>query len=300
MDLILGTAMWGWTMPKKKCFQLLDHYYEKGFRQIDAATNYPINKIPKDFRRAEQILEEWILQNGISDLRIIMKVGSLNNLRTPDHNLSKSFLLMNLDEYKFKFGNNLDSIMVHWDNRTSKEEIEMTFEAFQIINDQGFKLGLSGIKRPDIYHQLNQKTAFDFRIQIKHNLLYSDYERYHFFHGNQRFIAYGINAGGLKLDLNSYHQNSSLNARGGDTQVLPPLMQKLHSIIPDINKNSKRVAVTNFNQIAMIYAFHSPDIGGILVGPSKLQQMEGTIEIFEALKNEDFADVVPILSSIKS
>jgi hypothetical protein len=91
-----------------------------------------------------------------------------------------------------------------------------------------------------------------------------------------------------------------LNARGGDTQVLPPLIQKLHSIIPDINKNSKRVAVTNFNQIAMIYAFHSTDIGGILVGPSKLQQMEGTIEIFEALKNEGFADVFPILSSIKS
>ena len=68
----------------------------------------------------------------------------------------------------------------------------MTFEAFQIINDQGFKLGLSGIKRPDIYHQLNQKTAFDFRIQIKHNLLYSDYERYHFFMGISDLSPMGL------------------------------------------------------------------------------------------------------------
>jgi len=41
---LLGTAMWGWTVSRPVCFDLLDTFYAAGFRQIDAAVNYPINK----------------------------------------------------------------------------------------------------------------------------------------------------------------------------------------------------------------------------------------------------------------
>ena len=60
MEIMLGTALWGWTTPPTVCYQLLDHFYESGYRQVDAATNYPINKNPSDFRRGEKILAELL------------------------------------------------------------------------------------------------------------------------------------------------------------------------------------------------------------------------------------------------
>jgi len=225
--LILGTAMWGWTTPKETAFAMLDEWYEKGFREVDAATNYPIDKDPSHFRLSENILLEWINANGISDLEVMMKIGSVNNLRTPEHILTKSFILMMLDEYAFLFGKNLKTLMVHWDNRENEKEIEETFEAFVEVKNKDLKLGLSGIKYPRKYAKINQEYQFDFRIQMKHNLIYSDYERYKPFHGFPRFIAYGINAGGLKLDAKNYSEKSSLKARGGDVLKEPFFMKKL-------------------------------------------------------------------------
>jgi aryl-alcohol dehydrogenase-like predicted oxidoreductase len=288
MNLILGPAMWGWTTPKNIAFDLLDYFYANGFREVDSATNYPINKKPEDFRASEKILEEWIRVNGVSDLKILMKIGSLNNMRTPDHNLTKSFLLMNLDDYKFRFGKNLDTIMVHWDNRDSKAAIKDTFEAFQLIHNQGFKVGFSGVKFPEIYSDLNQKFGLDFRVQIKHNLLQSDYEKYRMFHDKKRFIPYGINGGGLKLNPQKYHDNSSLKVRGGKVDEIHPLVGDIQKILPKWNEKLADNSISTFNELAMIYAFHSPNVEGILIGPSKLSQLQNTVSIFESLKSSDF------------
>jgi aryl-alcohol dehydrogenase-like predicted oxidoreductase len=51
VQLLLGTAMWGWTVSRPTCFDLLDTFYAAGFRQVDAAVNYPINKNPDDSER---------------------------------------------------------------------------------------------------------------------------------------------------------------------------------------------------------------------------------------------------------
>ena len=63
-ELVLGTAMWGWTVDKVTAFQLLDAWYAAGQRKVDTATNYPIDRVPEHFRLAEQILAEWIRANG--------------------------------------------------------------------------------------------------------------------------------------------------------------------------------------------------------------------------------------------
>ncbi len=67
--------MWGWTLTQDECFRIMDAYYEQGGRWVDGATNYPINKNPEDFRRAEQFLSAWIATRGVKDLSIIMKVA---------------------------------------------------------------------------------------------------------------------------------------------------------------------------------------------------------------------------------
>lgn len=288
--LILGTAMWGWTIPKDRCFALMDHFYTAGFREVDAATNYPINKVPADFRKSELILQEWIKANGINDLQVIMKVGSINNLFTPDHNLSPSFLMMNLDDYRNKFGANLDTFGIHWDNRDQTEEIEKSLEVLKMAADSGLRIGLSGIKQPAIYAALNQAFQLDFRFQMKHNLLKSDYNRYPQFHGKRRFVTYGINAGGFKLQQENYREDSSLKARGGDTTQEPAIVAPLKALIQQYRDHPK-TPIKSFNHCGMVYAFHSPDIQGILLGTSRIEQLKDSIDLYERMVGNDYEGI---------
>lgn len=283
--------MWGWTMPKAICFDLLQHYYEQGFRTIDTATNYPINKNPEDFRRSENILLEWINTHGINDLQVIVKIGSVNNLRSPEHNLNKSFILMNLDDYQYKYASNFNMIMIHWDNRDQEGEIRESLEALDIARQRGLAIGLSGIQHPEIYQSLNNEFHFDFHFQCKHNILQSDYNRYVLFHGKRRFTTYGINAGGIKLQTTDYETNSSLKARGGNVENEHPLAQPLQRIINEANAHNNRPILSTMNHIGMIFAYYSPDIESILVGPSKLSQLKDTLEFYTHLQSYDYADV---------
>ncbi len=297
-SLTLGTAMWGWTMPKETCFEVLNHYYECGFRQIDTATNYPINKQPEDFRKSETILQEWIHTHGVQDLQNIVKIGSVNNLRSPEHNLNKSFILMNLDDYHHKYGANFNMLMIHWDNRDEEPAIRETLEALEEARKLGMKIGLSGIKYPAIYQKLNSEFQFDFHIQFKHNLLQSDYDRYAVFHGRQRFTTYGINASGLKLETAAYREDSSLKARGGNVDTIHPITVSLQQILAEANQTTNRPKLSTMNHLGMLYAYYSPDVESILIGPSKLSQLQDSLDFFEHLQHFDYTDVYHHLRKI--
>jgi aryl-alcohol dehydrogenase-like predicted oxidoreductase len=298
MNLTLGTAMWGWTVPPETCFELLNHFYVNGFRQIDTATNYPINKQPEDFRKSENILLEWIKMHGVQDLETIVKIGSINNLRSPAHNLNKSFILMNLDDYHHKYGSNFTMLMIHWDNRNEENEILQTLEALDEARKLGLAIGLSGIQYPKIYCKLNKEFQFGFHIQFKHNLLQSDYARYQVFHGKRRFTTYGINAGGIKLDATEYNLESSLRARGGNIEAEHPIVTPLREILAKANQVKNRPKLLNMNQIGMLYAYHSPDIESILIGPSKLAQLQDTLEFFQSLQHFDYSEVYQELKQL--
>lgn len=300
INLILGTALWAWTVPKTKAFQLLDAFYEAGHRWVDAATNYPINKNADDFRAAEKILLEWIKANGINDLKVLMKIGSINNLYTPEHNLTPSFIHIVYQEYLHLFGNQLAEIMVHWDNRSAPQEIQSTLEALDLIRQEGVKIGLSGIKHPAVYKELNSSFEFDWDIQLKHNLVYSDYSRYAPFHGSPRFLAYGINAGGLKFPSSGYSQDSSTQVRNVPTEKYQDLLQKVFQLLEQYNVQSNLAPLTRFNECSMIFTYYSPDIQGILIGPSKMEQLHSTLSFFKQLQAGAHQGFFPKLKAVSS
>jgi aryl-alcohol dehydrogenase-like predicted oxidoreductase len=298
IGIILGTAMWGWTVARETCFALLDEFYQQGFREIDAATNYPIDKCPEDFRKAENILLEWIHSRQVKDLKVMMKVGSLDNMRGPENNLTRSFLLMNLDYYRHLFDSNLDTFMVHWDNRDDSRALEETMRALDEVRQQGLRVGLSGIRFPALYAQLNREFGIDFRIQIKHNLLHSDYQRYKAFHEKNRFIAYGINAGGLKLDPSEYSPDSSLKARGGRGEALHPILDPLGEAIRNADRQADRPPIENFNHCGLVFAFYHPGMEGIIIGPSRPEQLAGSLRFYESMKHHDYKDFYESLYNI--
>lgn len=294
-ELMLGTAMWGWTVDKTRAFQLLDAWYATGKRRVDTATNYPIDRNADHFRLAENMLADWISANGVNDLQVNVKVGSLNNLYTPDHLLTQSFLLMMLDEYQCLFGDNLHTFMIHWDHRGDKSQVEETFRALEEVKRKGYRLGLSGIRHPEIYASLNTEFQFDFDIQLKHNVIQSDAARYSTWFPQRCFYAYGINAGGLKLEA-TYGDQSSLKARGADPEKFSATLDRLRDVIAQANKTKDRPPLHAMYQIGLIYAAYHPQMKGILVGPSKVQHLESTLDFFRSLRQYNYRDVYEALN----
>jgi len=283
---MLGTAMWGWTTPAQDCFELLDTFYEHGHRLVDAATNYPINKKPEDFRASETILQHWIQANGVNDLQVCMKVGSLDNMFTSDHNLTPSFLLFNLEHYRQHFGDNLACFMIHWDNRSDPIAIEASMATQDRIHGTGLHVGFSGLKHPDIY----QKALAHYELgtpwlQLKHNLLYSDRSRYGALADACRIFAYGLNAGGLKLNASKYRSDSSLVARSGVQQPdTPPLVDDLLALQKDWAQRPGAPTLEAFYQAALLFGVHSPGIQGLILGGRNREQLLKNLETVEYMR----------------
>jgi aryl-alcohol dehydrogenase-like predicted oxidoreductase len=291
--LLLGTAQWGWNVPAKKAYQLLDAWLESGQKGIDAATNYPINRNPTDFRASERILLEYIHANGLKgELEVTMKIGTLDNMRTPDINLSPSFVLMMGEEYVRLLGKNLHGITLHWDNRSDMEPIGATLSALASLHkNTGIQPGLSGIAHPAMYAAANDHLQLNFDIQAKHNVLHSDLPRYApLVEQGHRFFVYGINAGGVKLD-GQYASDSTFLARGGQPDQTAALLGRLRQLLPEWNGRSGRPKIKNMNQIGLIYALLHPQTAGLLLGVSATDQLKEALEWTEILASTDYSDV---------
>ena len=297
-EIILGTAMWGWTIKKEECFKLLDLFYDEGYRYIDVAPNYPINNDQKYFRYAENILLEWINSNKVVDLKIITKIGSYDNTGTSKNNLSFSFILMNFNYYEDKFGKNLDNIMVHWDNRGSRSSIFSTIEALELIKLRGVNIGLSGIKNPELYFESKSKTILKCTFELKHNIFSSTYDRYKKFHKTSNFFIYGINENGIKINK-VYKAKSNLVVRGKN-QNLKRYDDTLKKIDKYIIRYSefKDWEIKTFNQIGMIYGYNTPWVNGVIVGPTNLSKLKDTIRFYKQLVLKDSGNIYKAIKKI--
>ncbi len=310
--LLLGTAQWGWKTDRDEAFRLLDAWLRAGHRGIDTATNYPINRQPEDFRAAERILEEYVQAHGLRNLQVTIKVGSLDNMRSPDANLSPSFLGMMAEEYRRRFGENLRSIMLHWDNREDETAIRASLEALALLQQQyGLRPGLSGIAHPEVYARANTDLGLSFDIQLKHNVLQSDLARYQpllsspsFAHSDATpplyggaVFAYGINAGGVKLD-GPYPADSTFLARGGQPEQVAARLEQIRKLLPGFHQAFVRPPVKTMNHLGLIYAALHPRVDGIVLGLSSVAQLAETLDFWRNLDVFDYVDVFEGLSRL--
>jgi aryl-alcohol dehydrogenase-like predicted oxidoreductase len=196
-SLILGSARWGSRIDKVIVFKMLDKFIEYGGRQIDASTNYPINGLARDFGLANRYLSEWISLNSKIDLNVFVKLGSINNSGGPESDLSGKFVHQNFERLQEDFGTNLGGIGVHWDNRGIDQVAEIN-ETIQQINryyDDGFRIGMSGVKEVKTYLQLAPNLQNVWEIQVKENIEdHTIRDRYMNFFPQASYVVYGINS----------------------------------------------------------------------------------------------------------
>ncbi|MBK8967365.1 MAG: aldo/keto reductase [Lewinellaceae bacterium] len=297
-SLVLGTAQWGWTVDRKNAFLQLDAWLASGHQCLDLATNYPINKIPGDFRKSEKIVQEYIQTHGLTHLDVTIKIGSQDNMRSPDNNLEPSFILMMAMEYRRLFGDNLKGIMIHWDNREDQQAIAKSLEAMASLQEtDGIRPGLSGIRRPDLYLNASCESALSFDIQFKHNILQSDLKRYAPFFSTEkqekaphRFFAYGLNAGGIKLE-GPYPAGSTFLARAGDPDKVAPFLNQIRELLPKWNTAFVRPPVRTMTHIGLLHAGLNPAIDGLVLGFSTVAQLRETLDFWRNLSTFEYDDV---------
>lgn len=297
MTFLLGTAQWGWTLQRTEAFRLLDNWLKAGHRAVDCATNYPINRNPTDFRAAEKMLHEYIRAHGLHDLNITMKIGSLDNLRSPDVNLAPSFVLMMGEEYLRLFDQNLRCVMFHWDNRGDSEAIRDSLGSLAILEkNYGLRPGLSGIAHPEVYARANADLGLSFDIQLKHNIFQSDYAHYAPLRATSPTsspaltYAYGINGGGVKLDAD-YRSDSTYLTRGGDPERVAAKLDQIRELLPQWATAFVRPPVKTINHIGLINVGLHPDISGIVLGLSSAAQLHETLDFWRNVEAFDYTDV---------
>lgn len=269
---VLGTALWGWTVEKGTCFELLDHFYARGLRFVDCATNYPINKDHGHFRAAEGILQAWISLNQVRDLKVIMKVGSTTNLGGPEINLRPSFLRLSADYYRTLLGPNLETLMIHWDHRVNDIDVEETASCLAELDQEGLRIGLSGLKYPDKYKILVDTLKTPPYLEVKHNYFSSQYPHYVALHGSVRCLVYGANAGGVSLQ-NRYAATSSFEQRGLQHHDFEEKLALIKETLGNVADPDKA-----FRKFLVEFAVSEPWAHGIIIGPSTVEQLQESLE----------------------
>ncbi|MEZ4988384.1 MAG: hypothetical protein R2795_25725, partial [Saprospiraceae bacterium] len=139
---------------------------------------------------------------------------------------------------------------------------------------------------------LDKKSWGILPVQVKHNLLYSDLARYAPLLPHAHFIAYGINAGGLKLDSNAYTSQASLTTRGGNPIAHAALIAALRQRVEDWQRDAtERPSPSTMNHLSMIYAVCHSNINALLIGPSRIAQLEDSLLWASNLAQYDYSDV---------
>lgn len=292
MKIVLGTALWGWSIEKANAWSLMDRFYEYGGRLIDCAENYPINKNNSDFGQSKVILRDWCHAHGIHDLQVIQKVGATQNNGSQDCNLSKDYLTKTCEQLISEFGSNLYSVMIHWDNRNDQILIAETAKTLRdICQKNQLQIGLSGIAHPSIY-----ATALEgidtVWIETKYNWLQTKTpSTYEAFGERANFFIYGVTLGGLRLDT-SYKDSSSAYLRGIDPNTdLSPIRDFIQSEIVCKHPAAPR----NVTEFGLLFGKLTLNPAGVILGASNLDQLNSSLTYLEQLEKADLSALIPSL-----
>lgn len=289
--LWLGTALWGWGVDKKEALALLDMFAAAGGRWIDTAVNYPISGRPADFGAACAIISEWITANPASGLRVMCKVGALDNTGGPLSNLGASAVSLSYEFARQKFGDALGGLGVHWDNRTLAASVAETIDVLRHLRGSGLTLCLSGIQSPRLYAELAPDLAEDWWIQVKDNAATcAAYDNYIKHLPKANFIAYGVNMGGVKF-THSRQPGSSLSLRGLEE---PDVAARLLAAFAPAASGFPR----DLNDLSLISVISDTRLRGCIAGPRNCRQLTATLDCWSWASSATMEERAPALAMI--
>lgn len=277
--LCLGTALWGWIGADVDCYGVLDEFYQNGYRYLDTATIYPIDKNEASCGKSLDIIADWTKANGVSDLKAIVKLGGVNNLGSSENDFSKEFLKSENEKIYNLLGKNYYCSMIHWDNERSQELVEQNCENLKQEN-RASHLGLSGIKDWDKYLD---KFSEELYLEVKNNILFDGVGTIPLRDREDKVFVYGTSVSGLKLDKNDY-QSGSYVGLARDNDFHDQQIGKINSeSIRDYFEKSR--VVNSFYHLGIMLNESHNNVDGIIVGPRTRDQLNDILSFRDQLTN---------------
>jgi len=274
LDIVLGTALWGWAIDKSTAFSILDEFCSNGYNLVDTATNYPLNKNSDHYLLAIKWLAEWSHTNPNSILKIIVKVGSIDNSGSSDFDLSSKRINTLVEEIQSIFPFPIFLFSTHWDNRGEGDELDIleTITSFIDLFKQGYQVGLSGLKNPNLYYTLGKEFSPNWLIQVKENIFTSQArQNYSVSFKSNKYYAYGINHGGVDLKHKRELVSSRIRGIKVEESEISKIYKCFHDLFPEIT-------FENFNQLAILHSCINPYLSGIIIGPRNFDQLSSSLD----------------------
>ena len=278
--------MWGWSIEKSSVFEILNFFYDQGGRFIDTATNYPINSHAESYSAAVKLVEDWSKSNGIHDLRVIYKFGSVSNNNEPLCDLTPDAVARNAENAINMLGANLYNLMIHWDNRENAQAIHYTLnELSNQCKAKSCRLGLSGIKNISHYKKaLHELKVQHIDVEAKSNFLINGEQHYSELCTKDTCVwAYGISGSGLKLDPNGYRKDSYVTLTRGakyHESMLPA--RKLKQLQTLLKKYDD---ISNLYQLSILISELNNDLSGYIISPSRIAQLEDIYKFRQVMQD---------------
>ena len=137
-SVFLGTAGWGQKVSKAEAYQILQTFYGNGFRWIDTATNYPIDRNPENYGKTIEWLSDF--HSDFPELKVFVKTGSATNLGDPTQLINASYFALAFDILVSQLGGCLGGLGIHWDKGTAVSKRIAVIDFFSNINNRGFAI----------------------------------------------------------------------------------------------------------------------------------------------------------------
>ena len=275
INLIFGTGQWHPGMGKYDFYKLLDTFYENGFKYIETATSYPICGDMQYFRQTEKLISDWIKRHKTNDIKIIVRVGEINNsLKDIKLNLTFSYILMLVDNYLNLFKDNLDSIIIAADDRSKKAEIIKTLEALIICHEEyGLNIGISQIKNQGLYYKILKELKFKPKIIVKDYFSSVAKDYMPFLKDNYEFI----------IDALNFYQ---------------PVYKSKISKLLNWCKNNNFGELTTIDHINILFCCYSDSVSGYITNPSTNEELSENILVLGRFNLKNFNEVYNKLMEI--
>lgn len=248
--VILGTAGWAYKVTKLEAYRILETFYENGFRWIDTATNYPIDHEPKNYGKTIRWIADFYAD--FPDLKVYVKVGSATNQDDSTQLINASYFALILDILKNRLGDCMSGLGIHWDNQTEDSDQTSLIDFFSEISLAGFAIGMSGIKKPELYAANGIAASLPWIIQTNFS--------------PARFNQIATEINQLKMNfpeakVYGYNLMGGISSKG-----LPDSSNRLESLDGFLNDTFSETKSGTMKRI--IDRCLDFNLGGVVIGPS--------------------------------
>lgn len=300
--LVFGGNVFGWTVDKKRSFELLDYFYENGFNCVDTADVYSTWMPGGKGGESETIIGQWMKErNNRSSMLIATKVGM--DMGENKKGLSSSYIKQAVeDSLKRLQTDYIDLYQSHIED--TETPIEETLQAYQDLikegkiryigasnySPEGLKSALEVAKTKSLPRYLTLQPRFNLydREDFEKNLA-SICETYELGVIPYYSLASGFLSG-------KYRSEDDLNKSprgGGVKSYLDERGMKILSALDKISKEKN----TSPTQVAIAWLTHNKLISAALASATNVEQLSELMSGANLKLSKDEIDLLNMASS---